>query len=192
MLQTLNGTNTPLATLGANYITMWELFYADFYCYEIYFKFPGEHKLDDTSYDMELQVHCKDSKKQLYIAAVPVNKVQEGETQSIFFDSLNNVISDAIDQTKLPYNVTITHFGDFLDGFSILDGVYFYETYLNFPPCNVAAYMSFNPRPLKINTDLFNQLFKCVDSKKAAEDGTNNRNAFPMGLSVDLYQYHIA
>lgn len=190
VLQTLNGTNSPLAILSANYITMLELFYADFYCYEIYFKFPGEHKLDDSSYDMELQVHCKDSKKQLYIVAVPVNKVQEGESQSIFFDSLTSVISDAIDQTKLPYNVTITHFGDFLDGFSILDGVYVYETYLNFPPCDVAAYMSFNPRPLKINTALFEQLQSCVDSSKT--DGkTNNRTPFEMTSWVDLYQYHL-
>lgn len=166
---------------------MMEVFYGDFYCTEMYIKMPSEHLLDNTTFDMELQVHCKDSNGELFIAAVPVNK--SNETQSIFFDSLQSLITDSVTQNTLPYNVTISHFGDLLDGYSILDGVLFYESYINFPPCSTPAYYSFHVRPLKISPSLYTQLQSCINSTKAADDGSNTRNAFEMTMMVDLYKY---
>lgn len=160
-------------------------------CTAIYFKFPAEHYFDDSRADMELQVNCSTWENGVAadkLVIIPVKIAAEGETQSHFFDVLAKELPENLDEKQLPADVTVDYFGDFMDPFSIIDGIYFYETYINFPKCDTYAVYFYINRSLIINQELRDRLFKCLDSSKRADDG-NARVAFPKSSLLTLYKY---
>lgn len=159
-------------------------------CTAIFFKFPAEHYFDDSRADMELQVNCSTMETGVLatrLVVIPVKIAAEGETQSHFFDVLEEQLPQNIDENQLPVDVNVDYFGDFMDPLSVFDGIYFYETYLNFPECDSMAYYFYINRSLIIKKELRDRLFKCLNSSKRAEDG-NARDATPEP-GVFLYKY---
>lgn len=159
-------------------------------CTAIYFKFPAEHYFDDSRADMELQVNCSTWENGVpadKLVIIPVKIAAEGETQSHFFDVLAEQLPKDIDEKQLPADVQVDYFGDFMDPFSVIDGIYFYETYINFPECDSNAVYFYINRSLVINQELRDRLFKCLDSSKRADDG-NARDA-TSETSVFFYKY---
>ena len=101
-----------------------------FKCDRIYFRKPGEFIIDNgTRPEMSLQFRCIDPSENpggtfLAFFNVPVRLSEQGENQSVFFDSLKVLLDNDIDREDLPYNLTIQKWGNLLDGLVVFDDLY--------------------------------------------------------------------
>ena len=155
-------------------------------CHSISFKIPGEHIFNNKKYDAELQVNCTDKYKGELIrtfVSIPIVKVNDTQEQSHIFDEINNSIQDK----KLPIDITIKDFKDFLDVYTMMDNVYYYLGHLNYPPCSNNVYWFFVERNLKIKENILMKLNNYLNKEKCPEG--NNRNAFNKEKDTDLFCY---
>lgn len=155
-------------------------------CHGISFKFPGEFTLNKKNYDGELQVNCStyfnNQLNGIYIV-IPFSIVNDTINQSHIFDEIYNNILDK----NLPIDIYINDFKDFLDDYTIMDEVYFYQGMLNFPPCDVLSFWFFVSRDLYIHNKVYDKL-KGFLNKEKCPDG-NNRLASEQDDSTFLYNY---
>ena len=155
-------------------------------CHSISFKIPGEHIFNNKKYDAELQVNCTDIFNGELIrtfVSIPILKVNDTQEQSHFFDEINN----NIEGKKLPVDVTINDFKDFLDVYTIMDNVYYYNGHLNYPPCYNNVYWFFIERNLKIKENVLMKLNNYLNKEKCPEG--NNRNVFNKEKATFLFCY---
>lgn len=96
---------------------------------------------------------------------------------SIFFNSLQKIVDEKIDETKLPIEISVDTFGDLMDGFSVFDGAYIYDAQLNFPPCDVSVNYVYIHRFLKISKNLLEQLKLCRKGDRIDQITGNARQA---------------
>ena len=130
-------------------------------CTAIFFKIPGEHIFENERGDMELQLNCSKFEQAILAStfiSIPVKATDDEKEQSIFFNSLQKIVDEKIDETKLPIEISVDTFGDLMDGFSVFDGAYIYDAQLNFPPCDVSVNYVYIHRLLKISKTLLEQL----------------------------------
>lgn len=152
-------------------------------CSAITFYMPGEITFDQVNYALELKVNCstviKNELKSIYIS-IPVMKDAQ---QSKFFEQLT-----IPDKATLPLDITINTFHDLLDPFVIIDTVYRYIGWSNFPPCaNEATWFAIK-RPLKISEKTYDALWNLLDLKKNPTG--NSRSSFDKGDDTILKQYY--
>ncbi len=155
-------------------------------CHSISFKIPGEHIFNNKKYDAELQVNCTDIFNGELIrtfVSIPILKVNDTQEQSHFFDEINN----SIEGKKLPVDVTINDFKDFLDIYTMMDNVYYYNGHLNYPPCSNNVYWFFIERNLKIKENVLMKLNNYLNKEKCPEG--NNRNVFNKEKDTNLFYY---
>ena len=155
-------------------------------CHSISFKIPGEHIFNNKKYDAELQVNCTDIFNGELIrtfVSIPILKVNDTQEQSHFFNEINN----SIEGKKLPVDVTINDFKDFLDVYTIMDNVYYYNGHLNYPPCYNNVYWFFIERNLKIKENVLMKLNNYLNKEKCPEG--NNRNVFNKEKATFLFCY---
>ena len=155
-------------------------------CHSISFKIPGEHIFNNKKYDAELQVNCTDIFNGELIrtfVSIPILKVNDTQEQSHFFDEINN----NIEGKKLPVDVTINDFKDFLDIYTMMDNVYYYNGHLNYPPCSNNVYWFFIERNLKIKENVLMKLNNYLNKEKCPEG--NNRNVFNKEKDTNLFYY---
>ena len=155
-------------------------------CHSIRFKIPGEHIFNNKKDDAELQVNCTDILNGELIrtfVSIPILKVNDTQEQSHFFDEINN----SIEGKKLPVDVTINDFKDFLDVYTIMDNVYYYNGHLNYPPCYNNVYWFFIERNLKIKENVLMKLNNYLNKEKCPEG--NNRNVFNKEKATFLFCY---
>ena len=103
-------------------------------CTAIFFKIPGEHIFENERGDMELQLNCSIFKQAILSStfiSIPVKSTDDEKDQSIFFNSLQRIVDEKIDETKLPVEISVDTFGDLMDGLSVFDGAYLYNAQLN-------------------------------------------------------------
>ena len=155
-------------------------------CHSISFKIPGEHIFNNKKYDAELQVNCTDIFNGELIrtfVSIPILKVNDTQEQSHFFNEINN----SIEGKKLPVDVTINDFKDFLDVYTMMDNVYYYNGHLNYPPCYNNVYWFFIERNLKIKENVLMKLNNYLNKEKCPEG--NNRNVFNKEKATFLFCY---
>ena len=155
-------------------------------CHSISFKIPGEHIFNNKKYDAELQVNCTDIFNGELIrtfVSIPILKVNDTQEQSHFFNEINN----SIEGKKLPVDVTINDFKDFLDVYTIMDNVYYYNGHLNYPPCYNNVYWFFIERNLIIKENVLKKLKSYLNIQKCP-DG-NNRNSNNKDKNTNLFCY---
>ena len=155
-------------------------------CHSISFKIPGEHIFNNKKYDAELQVNCTDIFNGELIrtfVSIPILKVNDTQEQSHFFNEINN----SIEGKKLPVDVTINDFKDFLDIYTMMDNVYYYNGHLNYPPCSNNVYWFFIERNLKIKENVLMKLNNYLNKEKCPEG--NNRNVFNKEKDTNLFYY---
>ena len=155
-------------------------------CHSISFKIPGEHIFNNKKYDAELQVNCTDNFKGELIwtfVSIPVLKVNDSIEQSHIFDEINNCIKGK----NLSVDITINDFKDFLDVYTMMDNVYYYNGHLNYPPCNNNVYWFFIERNLIIKENVLKKLKSYLNIQKCP-DG-NNRNSNNKDKNTNLFCY---
>ena len=155
-------------------------------CHSISFKIPGEHIFNNKKYDAELQVNCTDNFKGELIwtfVSIPVLKVNDSIEQSHIFDEINNCIKGK----NLSVDININDFKDFLDVYTMMDNVYYYNGHLNYPPCNNNVYWFFIERNLIIKENVLKKLKSYLNIQKCP-DG-NNRNSNNKDKTTNLFCY---
>ena len=83
----------------------------------------------------------------------------------------------------LPKNITFDSI-DIIDGYAMMDGVYYYEGQTNYPPCDVYSIWFYVNKTVAFTDDVIEQLKKCIDEEKCP-DG-NNRYPFEVN-DLNLY-----
>jgi hypothetical protein len=134
-------------------------------CHSISFKIPGEHIFNNKKYDAELQVNCTDIFKGELIwtfVSIPVLKVNDSIEQSHIFDEINNCIKGK----NLSVDITINDFKDFLDIYTMMDNVYYYNGHLNYLLCNNNDYWFFVERNLIIKENVLKKLKSYLNNIK--------------------------
>lgn len=141
---------------------------------------------------MSIQFRCRDTNHEqtgtsLAYFNIPVKVAIEGEKQSTFFDEINEIRTKEIDRTKLPYNLTIHHWGDLLDVLVAYDDVLYFEGKQNFPPCEERAFWFHSLKPQIISKELLEQLKQCIcDDPLKCPEG-NYRLEKPKKSGTNLY-----
>jgi len=156
-------------------------------CHNIMIKIPGEHTYNNIDYVGELQVNCTFKKERstdsrgVYIS-IPIQINENNE--SGFSKRLKNVIVDGnINKDNLPVNIEFDII-DIIDGFAMMDGVFYYEGQSNYPPCDVYSMWFFVNKVVNFSQKVIDQLKLCIDKEKCP-DG-NNRISSDIR---DLYLY---
>jgi len=150
-------------------------------------KIPGEHAYNNIDYVGELQVNCTFKKERstdsrgVYIS-IPIQINESNE--SGFSKILKSIIVDEnINKDKLPINIEFDLI-DIIDGFAMMDGVFYYEGQSNYPPCDVYSMWFFVNKAVNFSQKVIDQLKLCIDKEKCP-DG-NNRVSSDIR---DLYLY---
>jgi len=156
-------------------------------CHNIMIKIPGEHAYNNIDYVGELQVNCTFKKERstdsrgVYIS-IPIQINESNE--SGFSKILKSIIVDEnINKDKLPINIEFDLI-DIIDGFAMMDGVFYYEGQSNYPPCDVYSMWFFVNKAVNFSQKVIDQLKLCIDKEKCP-DG-NNRVSSDIR---DLYLY---
>jgi hypothetical protein len=102
-----------------------------FHSTAIYFKLPGEHKIEGKSFDMEIQIYSygklvfikdEESYYRKTFVSFPVIISEEHQQPKLF---------EALSQPKLGEKYTIPTFADFVYEFNMFNRVFFYKGKLN-------------------------------------------------------------
>jgi carbonic anhydrase len=156
-------------------------------CHNIMIKIPGEHTYNNLNYIGELQVNCTFKKESstdsrgVYIS-IPIQINENNE--SGFSKKLKSVIVERnVNKDKLPVNIEFDII-DIIDGFAMMDGVFYYEGQSNYPPCDVYSMWFFVNKAVNFSQKVIDQLNSCIDKDKCPEG--NNRS--PSDIR-DLYLY---
>ena len=156
-------------------------------CHNIMIKIPGEHTYNNLNYIGELQVNCTFKKERstdsrgVYIS-IPIQINENNE--SGFSKKLKSIIVERnINKDKLPVNIEFDII-DIIDGFAMMDGVFYYEGQSNYPPCDVYSMWFFVNKAVNFSQKVIDQLNSCIDKNKCPEG--NNRS--PSDIR-DLYLY---
>jgi carbonic anhydrase len=158
--------------------------YYYFNCTRLYFRMPGEHKIDNKTFDMELQFNCtgeipgdKSHNTKFVFVAVPVVAVNDTESQSNFFDNFNVLQNEHVSSDNFPYTFLIDNFDDILNPFNMFNKVFFYTGSVNYPECMIGANWIVIENQVTIRKSLLNAFFSLLDPNQI-KDG-NNRKAVP-------------
>jgi hypothetical protein len=92
--------------------------YVSYKCNAIYFRFPGEHVIDDKKYDMELNIKCEGKLTGNDFQTMLVIPASFADTQDEFFDIFN--------KAKLGDKLTVKSFDSFLNSFMMFNQIFYY------------------------------------------------------------------
>ena len=157
-------------------------------CHNIMIKVPGEHTFGNTEFDGELQVNCtfqKESSTDLrgVYVSIPI-KIENENNESQFSKILKNtLVEQKITIDNLPQEIEFDTI-DIVDGFAMMDGVYYYEGQSNYPPCNVYSMWFYVSKPVSFSQAVIDQLKLCIDKDKCP----NGNNRSPSDVR-ELYLY---
>lgn len=156
-------------------------------CSNIVIKIPGEHTFDDIKFDAELQVNCSyksemstDLRGAFVVIPIQINDDNESE----FSKLLSVIIKDGTTVDDLPKEVSFNNI-DIIDSFAMMDGTFYYEGRINYPPCEIKTIWFYVNRPVYFSQAVIDQLKKCMDKEKCPEG--NNRIAFDLKEKLYLY-----
>ena len=168
-----------------------EYIFVEAICHNILIKIPGEHYNDNVDADGELQVNCtfqsKEGNPNGVFVSLPIKIADnETETESRFSQILQCLINDKVTIDSLPYNITFDTIDaiDIIDGYAMMDGVYYYEGQTNYPPCDVNSTWFYVNKTVGISKDVIDQLDMCIDKEKCPYG--NNRIPFEVN-DLNLY-----
>ena len=158
--------------------------YYFFDCKKLYFRMPGEHTIDNKTFDMELQFNCtgeisgdaSHNMKSVFVA-VPVVAVNDNESQSNFFDNFNILQNEHVSSDNFPYTLSIDNFDDILNPFNMFNKIFFYVGSVNYPECMSEANWIVIENQVTIRKSLLNAFFSLLDPNQIQEG--NNRKAVP-------------
>ena len=88
---------------------------------------------------------------------------------------------------NLPVDIIINDFKDFLDVYTMMDNVYYYNGHLNYLPCTNNDYWFFVERNLIIKENVLKKLKSYLNIQKCP-DG-NNRNSNNKDKNTNLFCY---
>lgn len=159
-----------------------------FTCHSLFFRFPGETKIDGKSYPMGIQLYCDNFNKgsdivKASIFEVPVKIAEGTETQSKFFDNF-----DEYNKLSVPMKLTIKNWGNLYDVFVKYNGVYMYRSHINFPPCKKDIEWLYDSKPQIINQQLYDKIRDLLDKEKCPN---GNARLKYFEITEDLYKFTI-
>ena len=156
-------------------------------CHNILIKIPGEHYNDKIDADGELQVNCtfqtEEGKPSGVFVSLPIKIVDNETKASDFSNILHYIVEEGTTIKDLPKNITFDSI-DIIDGYAMMDGVYYYEGQTNYPPCDVNSIWFYVNKTVAFTDDVIEQLKKCIDEDRCP-DG-NNRYPFEVN-DLNLY-----
>ena len=190
-LTNIDQNNNIVLDAGVLNNTLGEIVYnlADEYikvsCYSIYFRTPGEHTLENLSFDMELQVNCTGRKPydadnySKMLVSIPVKIATETESTTTFFDNFADFTFDKVYE--------IDHLQSLLGYLTQAKTLYYYEGSKNFPNCEIGFSFLFVSQPVFISRTKWDMIYNSRDKTKAPQG--NNRVTLN-GTDVKLLEFN--